>query len=219
MTTDTALTEHDEIEMLLPWYVTGRLDASDRAKVEAALSSDPSLRRQLDLISDEQAGNIAINEAIRAPSTLSVERGMQAVAAQTSLGARQTATGILNRVRAFFAMPTARGVRYAAVAAAALFMLQAVVIGSLMSNRDGYVTASGGTDAKGSTAIVKFADTASAASIAATLDRLGMTIIDGPKPGGTFVVRVGVAGLTKAQRDDRISQLRAASGVVGLVLP
>jgi hypothetical protein len=29
--------EHHEVQLLLPWCATGRLDAADRARVEAAL--------------------------------------------------------------------------------------------------------------------------------------------------------------------------------------
>jgi anti-sigma factor RsiW len=38
---------HDQAEELLPWYVTGQLDADDRALVEQHLSSCPHCRRQL----------------------------------------------------------------------------------------------------------------------------------------------------------------------------
>jgi hypothetical protein len=85
--------------------------------------------------------------------------------------------------------------------------------------RDGsYVTASGGA-ASGSTVIVKFADGASAAAVARTLGELNMAIVDGPKPGGTFVIRIGAQSLSKADREARIEALRKASGVIALVLP
>jgi anti-sigma factor RsiW len=219
MTTEDKLSERDEVEMLLPWYVTGRLDAADKAKVDAFLAQDPAMRRQLDLIREEQSANIGTNEAIRAPQTLSVERGMQAVTAKTSLGARQTASSLFGRVREFFALPTARGVRYATVASAALVLMQAAVIGSLMSERSGYSTASGGGAAQGATAIVRFVDGATVANVTGTLERLGMSIVAGPKPGGTYVVRLGPASINKAERDAKITSLRQANGIVGLVLP
>ena len=45
-----------------------------------------------------------------------------------------------------------------------------------------------------------------------------MTIVDGPKPGGLFVVRIGSASQTVAERDQRITALRARSDVIDLVL-
>jgi len=38
---------HDEAEELLPWYATGQLDAAERVRVEAHLSSCADCRRQL----------------------------------------------------------------------------------------------------------------------------------------------------------------------------
>lgn len=43
----TEVQPHDEAEELLPWYVTGQLDAGDRALVEEHLSSCAHCRRQL----------------------------------------------------------------------------------------------------------------------------------------------------------------------------
>lgn len=211
-------TEREEIEMLLPWFITGKLDAADNARVEAALARDPVLRRQVDLVREEQGATIAANEAIAAPRTLTVENGMQAVAARTSLGARQRAAGLMDRLRAFFTMPSPRAVRFATAAAVAVVLLQAATIGTLLSQREDYATASGGA-ARGATVIVKFVDGASAQAIAGTLQGLNMSIVDGPKPGGTFVVRLGPESLSQADRRSRIEELRKASGVIGLVVP
>lgn len=210
--------EREEIEMLLPWFVTGKLDAADRAKVEAALTRDPSLRRQIELTREEQDVTFAANEAVPLPRTLSVDSGMKAVAAGTTLGARQAAGGLLETVRGFFAMPTAGAVKWATAAAVAIILLQAVTIGSLLP-RDGYQTASGGGAAAGTTAIVKFVDGAKVADIAAELSKLGMSIVDGPKPGGMFVVRVSPSKLSSAERTARVNELRRASSIVGAVLP
>ena len=82
--TDT-MSERDDIEMLLPWYVTGKLDAADRTRVEAYLKSTPDLARQVDLIRAEQDQARRVNEALRAPASLTVER-LLAVGARTAKG-------------------------------------------------------------------------------------------------------------------------------------
>lgn len=210
--------EREEIEMLLPWFVTGKLDAADRAKVEAAIAIDPSLRRQVDLARDELDVTFAANEAVALPRSLSVESGMKAVAANTSLGARQTAGGFLDKVRDFFTAPTAGAVKWAMAAAAAIILVQAVTIGSLVP-RQGFEVASGGGASGGTTAIVKFVDGARAQDIAAELAKRGMVIVDGPKPGGTFIVRLSPDKLSASDRAAKISELRGASSIVGMVLP
>ena len=47
---DSREREREEIEMLLPWYVTGRLDRADRARVEGYLARHPDVAAQLDLV-------------------------------------------------------------------------------------------------------------------------------------------------------------------------
>ncbi len=213
--------EREEIEMLLPWYVTGRLDSADKARVDSMLARDVELRRQLELIREEQTANITVNEQIAAPRTLNVERGVASVAANTTLGMRRSGAGLMEQIREFFTMPSPRAVRVASAAALAILLLQTATIGSLIFQRDSasHVTASGGSADQGSTVIVKFVDGTPAQSIASTLSQLDATIVDGPKPGGTFVLRIGPQTLPKAERDAKIDALRKASGVIGLVMP
>lgn len=210
--------DREDVEMLLPWYVTGKLGAEDKLRVERMLATDADLARQLALIRDEQSANIATNESVPAPRGLTVERGMAAVASATTIGVRKSSAGVIERLRDFFTMPSPRAVRYATAAGLAALLLQTAVIGSLLQQREGYQTASGG-EVSGSTVIVKFADGASAVQIASTLGQMNISIVDGPKPGGTFVVRVGPKSLSKADRDTQIAALRKASGVIALVLP
>ena len=62
--TERAFSEREQIEMLLPWYVGGSLDATDRDRVERYLAHHPDLRRQLDLIRQERRETIQANEAL-----------------------------------------------------------------------------------------------------------------------------------------------------------
>lgn len=220
-TPNETLSERDEIEMLLPWFVTGRLDAADQARVEAFLSREPAMRRQLDLIRDEQNGAVTGNEAIRAPRTLSVESGMAAVAAATSLGPRQAAAGLVDRIRSFFQAPTAYGVRLATAAAAAIILVQAAMLGAyvMRSTDDGQYGLAGGPTAPGAFATVKFKDDAPLARVGLALSQLGMSLVDGPKAGGLYVVRIGDKTLTADQRATRILALRQRTDLVDLALP
>ena len=50
--------------MLLPWYVTGRLDRADAARVESYLARHPQIAAQLDLIRAEREETVMANEAL-----------------------------------------------------------------------------------------------------------------------------------------------------------
>ena len=106
--------------MLLPWYVSGRLDAGDRARVESYLARDAGLRHQLDLVRAERQEAITANEALRTASAGALDRLMASLPQrQPSLADRLVVKhGSIRRWPDFFAAPTVRGVRFAAVAAA-----------------------------------------------------------------------------------------------------
>ncbi|MEQ1650263.1 MAG: hypothetical protein ABL898_16915 [Hyphomicrobiaceae bacterium] len=210
--------QREEIEMLLPWFVTGKLDAIDRARVETWLAQDPVMKRQLGLIEEDRELSIRINEAVNAPRTLTVERSMAAVFSGAMTGLRRPGAGYLERVRTFFAQPTAQGLRWAAAAAAIVIVAQGIWLSSLLTG-ESYVTASSSPSAASATAIVKFQDSARATDIVAALQALNMSVVDGPKPGGTFVVRLSVGQLSKAERDVRITALRQVGNIVAQVLP
>ncbi len=214
------ISERDEIEMLLPWYVTGKLEAADRTRVEAWLQRAPDLARQLDLIRAEQGESRHANEALRAPQSLTIERTF--AVAQAAGGA-----SVWSRVRTILASlvaaPSSGTLRWAAAAAGVVMLLQAATVGYLLLERQGtgYQQASGGSAAAqaGTFALVRFADAATAKDIAAALAELGMTVVEGPRPGALFRVRIGAAGLSEADRDARVDALRRRPGLVALVTP
>src|SRR5689334_24912984 len=71
---ETAISEREQIEMLLPWYVGGTLAADDRGRVERYLADHPELRHQLDLIREEQHETVTANEALPTPPAGALER-------------------------------------------------------------------------------------------------------------------------------------------------
>jgi anti-sigma factor RsiW len=218
----TAPTEREEIEMLLPWYVSGRLDAGDRARVESYLARDAGMRHQLDLIRAEQQETIAANEALRTPAAGALDRLMASLPHHTpGLAERITMSSVYQTVADFFAAPTVRGVRLAAVAAAALLLIQAVTISTLLMRGDGgtYQTASGQADTKGVSAFVVFADDVRVPAITALLADFDATIADGPKPGGVYKVRLRSSDLSEAARGALLRRLADRRDVVRSVLP
>ena len=158
------------------------------------LARDASLRLQLDLIGAERQEAIAANEALRTPSAGALDRLMASLPQRRPSLAERLGLSRLNQAVAdFFAAPSVRGVRFAAVAAALLLLVQAAVITTLLVRGDGgatYQTASGQSDDKGVSALVVFAEDARLPAISRLLADLDATIVDGPKPGGVYKVRI-----------------------------
>jgi anti-sigma factor RsiW len=219
----TAPTERGEIEMLLPWYVSGRLDAGDRARVETYLARDAGMRRQLDLIRAEQQDTIAANEALRTPSAGALDRLMASLPHhEPSLAERIATSSVYQTFADFFTAPTVRGVRLAAVAAAVLLLMQAALITTLLVRGDAggtYHTASGQVDNKGIQAFVVFADDVRVPAISGLLADFDATIVDGPKPGGVYKVRIRSSDLSEAARGAVLRRLAERRDVVRSVLP
>jgi anti-sigma-K factor RskA len=222
MTEDTVDSEREDIEMLLPWYVMGRLDAEDVARVEAALARDPGLQRQLQLIRDEHEQSRQGNEAIAERPARNVERLLGAVAAREAAVARAAGPGLWDRIRDWFATPPAGALRWAAAAAAVLIVAQAGLLATIVARHPGasYIPAGGGTTTNdpGAIALVSFAATATTSAVADMLAAQGVTIVDGPSAGGLFTVRLGPGSMSDAERQAKVQALRSRNDIVADII-
>jgi hypothetical protein len=214
------LSERDEIEALLPWYVTGRLDAREHARVERYVREHPEVQARLALAREESDATVTANEAIKAPGRAALDRLRASVAAaprRPSLGA---AFGTLaNRFSDWVAGLAPPQLALAAAVAALLVMLQAATIGALVLERAGapaYQTA-GGEQTTGDSIelLVGFADTATMGDIAALLKKLDATVVDGPRAG---LYRLRLPDTGEEGRKAAIEALNQ-SGMVTSVLP
>jgi anti-sigma-K factor RskA len=213
------LSERDEIEAMLPWYVTGRLDARERARVERYVREHPEAQAHLALAREESDATVTANEAIRAPGREALDRLRASVAAaprRQSLGA---AFGQLaNRFGDWIAGLAPPQLALAAAVAALLVMLQAAAIGALVLERAGaptYQTA-GGEQATGETVelLVGFADTATMGEIAALIKKLDAVVVDGPR-AGLYRLRLPDEG----DEGSKAIEVLLQSGKVTTVLP
>jgi anti-sigma factor RsiW len=213
--------EREEIEMLLPWYVTGRLDAADLAKVEAYLAAHPEMTRQLDLARAERDETVASNEALGFPAARAADRLIGSVpAARPGWAAVHALRGGLRQVRDLLVAPTANAVRLAAVAAAVLVAVQAVAIVSLLKERERtYQTASGGQSGEGIALLVTFAEDAKATAISQLLTEFDASIVDGPKAGGVYKIRLRTEDRSPAGREALVRRLAERRDIVRAVLP
>jgi len=219
-------TERDEIEMLLPWYVMGRLDAADVARVEAALARDPSLERQFRLIREEFDESVAGNAAIADRPANTADRLMADVARRRQPVRRMAPRAapqpsLWERLGDLFALPQMGGMRLAGAAAALLIVVQAGVIGTMAVRQSGtFAPASGVTEPapRGTVALVGFVDTAATAAVIELLAAHEMTIVDGPDANGLFTVRIGPDHMDAAERNAKIETLKRRADVVAVAV-
>jgi anti-sigma factor RsiW len=211
--------ERGDIEELLPWHAAGTLSLREAQSVEAALASDPELARRYELVREELAQTVALNESLGAPSV----RAMDALFAKIDAEpARHPAMSfdLGGRLRTFFASLSPRTLAYAGTAAALAIMLQAAVIGGFVikdQSAGGYQTASAPASVTdGTYAVIQFKPQASAADITTFLETNKLSIADGPSAGGLYRVRIAAKKLSKADVTRTIKTLQI-DPVIGLI--
>jgi hypothetical protein len=86
--------ERHEIEALLPWYAAGTLSRREADLVERELAGDSELARRYDLIRQELAETIQLNETLGAPSGRAREKLCAAIDAEEAGAPRRPRRGI-----------------------------------------------------------------------------------------------------------------------------
>jgi hypothetical protein len=118
---------------------------------------------------------------------------------------------------------------WTAAAAAVIVVLQAGVITRMaLQPRDGgsetasFETASAPVTrglSIGSYALVRFAPQASMAEVNKFLDDRNAAIVDGPKPGGIYRVRVAQGSVSRQELGRLVKEMEAAKSIVSSALP
>ena len=222
-----------EMEMLLPWYAAGTLNARDARRVEEALARDPELARQYAVIREEYAETIHLNESLGAPSVRAMQKLFVAIDAEP-VRKPSASRNLASRVSRFFASLSPRTLAWSASLGALVLLLQAGVIGAvLLKNQPAsYQTASLSMNepvtralgplgpsgpASPPRALVRFAPEARVADIAALLDNYHASIIEGAK-GGLFRLQFGNSAMTKDEAASLLSRLQNEK-IVSLAVP
>ena len=201
---------HDEAEELLPWYANGQLDATDRAKVEAHLSSCAHCRQQLvldrQLIDEFQAmtpevesGWARLRNRVEVPATLPVR----------TFKPRRPSP--LAEAFAFLSRP--------AIATLAAAQLAFIVIagGTLVSlSQPVYHTLSSSTAPASGNVLVMFRGDATEKGIREALKTASASIVDGPTPANAYVLHVAPnqrpLALAKLQSDANVQMAQPIDG-------
>jgi hypothetical protein len=199
-----------EIATLLPWYATGKLRRRDRQRVEMALRNDAALVRQADLVREELAETICLNESLGAPSAHAMDRLMAAIDAETRAARKLSSPRVVaGRFATFIAGFSPRTLAVAASFAVLAIGLQAfMLVGMLANPRGSFETAGLGTEPHASFAMVHFVRQANAAEITSFLQDYQATVVDGPKADGAYRVKIGVTALAKEEVARIVARMR-----------
>lgn len=216
----------EDIELLLPWYVNGTLEAADLAKVEDYLARHPDMAEQVATLREDMAEAIGANEAIAGPSGAALDRLMAQIEQEEvplRRRAAQTGRSLMETIGDFLASLSPGRLGWAAMAAAAVIVLQAGVVGTVMLNPPTggatYETASGTKAPGGTFVLVQFKPEAAMTEVSAYLAEHGAEIIAGPKPGGLYRVRISAEELAGEKRAALIDKLRGPDSVLQTVIP
>jgi hypothetical protein len=213
-----------DVEMLLPWHAAGTLNARDARRVEEALARDPELAKQYAVIREEYAETIRLNESLGAPSARAMQKLFAAIDGEP-VRRRLPSSAFAARISGFFAGLSPRTVAWSASLAAILLLLQAGVIGAVLTRNQGgsFQTASldmserqaapkasitrdlgGGAPPR---ALVRFSDDARVSDIKTLLNTYQASIIGGAEQG-MFRLQFGDGAMRKDEVAALLSKLQ-----------
>ena len=176
---------------------------------------------QLDLVRAEREQSVRGNEALGAPPAGALDRLMASLpAARPGVAQRIARSTLLQQVADLFAAPTARSVQWAALAAAALIVVQAAAISTLLVRGGGtYQTAPARRPARAWSRSWCLPMTPGPAPSPSCLAEFEASIVDGPKPGGVYKIRLRTSDRSQAAQDTVLRRLAERRDIVTTVLP
>jgi anti-sigma-K factor RskA len=196
--------EPSEIELLLPWYAAGTLDAHESQQVERALANDPELAARYAWVRAELEQETHVSGAAGEPSARDVKTLFAKIDALPARRPRRQpqSSSFGERVAEFLASLSPRTLAWSAAAAALAITLQAGLLADLMIKErtaGGYDTASAPANAQsdGAYVLIRFKPQTTATDIANFLDSNKFSIVAGPSVGQLFRVRVAPNKLAK----------------------
>jgi len=223
--------EPSDLEMLLPWYAAGTLNARDTRRVEEALARDPELARQYAVIREEYAETIGLNERLGAPSVRAMQKLFAAIDAEPARKPDTSHRGA-SRIASFFVSLSPRTLAWSASLGALALLLQAGVIGvivlknqsatyqtaslSMNESTNEPITRALGQEEPPLRALVRFKPEARMSDITALLDTYQASIIGGAQ-GGMFRLQFGGAPMRKDEAARLIGKLQSEK-IVGLAV-
>lgn len=221
--TDANTIDREEAELLLPWYVAGTLDASDKARMDAFLSTTSEFDAQLAAIRQDRDESIAVNETARGPASGALDRLMADIDNEPAkpISLQSSAAGVFAGIENFLKSLSPGRLGFAAMAAALLIAVQAGLLGSdLLRSGSTYETAGGQAQAKtGTVFLIQFKSQADIGAVTTFLESLKARIVSGPDNGGFFKIKIGDKKLDATERGALVKRMEARTEIVDIVTP
>ena len=225
--------QRPDIEALLPWHAAGTLSRRDAERVEAALANDNDLARQYELVREELGETIRLNETLGAPSARAMERLMAAIEADATPARKpRVSFNIGAWIAAQLAQLSPRTLAWSAAAAALAIVLQAGLIAGLFvegadqgpkrfetASFDAPQTTLTRSWDQGAYVLVRFAPAATAADITKFLETNKAVVVEGPRGGGLFRLRVAETSLPKEEFGRIVTRMQADRKLISFVGP
>lgn len=208
--------EPQDIEELLPWYVTGRVSREEARSIEAALKTMPDLAGKLAQVQREREAVSRASEAVEPAPPETLQRLLQQV--ETTRQWRVPRIESQSEAGGWFKAAMGRNAVWQAALAAACVAI--VALGVQLYNvpaSEQFKVAGNINGAGGATLIVTFQSGATAGDIATLLTSLSAKIVDGPKPGGAYTVELPSNQVSDVE--SATARLLARKDLVAAVLP
>lgn len=211
----------NEAEEILPWYVTGRTSRAETEAIDNLLKESAKLRTQLDSVRSQRQAVIEGAEEVGGPSAANLTRLLQQIETtkQYRLVAQDEPGSFGRWFGSWFSRPV---LQFALVAACVVVVAQGTLLyqsGALPflpkpTSSPTYATASSESgsiaEALGPELLVSFRPEVTTAQFTQILNELNAAVIDGPKPGFTFVLRLQAA----QSADEAIARLQSRPDLV-----
>ena len=215
--------ERHELEALLPWHATGTLSRRDAERVAQALAGDSELARSYELVREELAETIHLNETLGAPSARAMEKLFAAIDAEEARAPRrQHALDLTRRISDFLSQFTPRTLAWSAAVGAFAILAQAAIIAGVVLREDRSPAGPklANATSHGSFAVVRFVPQATADEITKFLGAYKATLVEGPlkSSAGLYRVRLAESQLPPGEADKIIRQMQEKeSRIVGFI--
>lgn len=212
----------EDAQELLPWYLTGKLSRAENDAVEGMLKGSADLREQMDQARDQRRAVTESGDSVGGPSAGNLTRLLQQI--ESTKQRRYVAAnepGFLEGILGSWFAPR-RALQFALVAACVLIIAQGALLYQFgafpfqSAGQEGgaetYATASDGAELPVPTAslIVSFRPEVTTAQLTQMLSEINATVVDGPKPGQTFILALTDA----ASADTAIAKLQSRPDLV-----